>query len=93
MHPVAGTAGTQLINRVPDALVVYADAGLLKRVFQNLIANAIRYTPRGVVVIEARESDKDDAVECWVNDNGAGIPEALLDKVFDKGEVDPDSES
>src|SRR4029079_1412003 len=51
LHPVAGTASTQLINNVPDDLVVYADASLLRRVFQNLIANAIKYTPRGSITI------------------------------------------
>ena len=51
LHPVAGTASTQLINKVPDDLVVHADASLLRRIFQNLIANAIKYTPRGDVII------------------------------------------
>ena len=92
LHPVAGTAGTQLINRVPDDLVVYADASLLRRVFQNLIANAIKYTPRGEVIIGAREPGAADVVECWVSDNGVGIPEELLEKVFDKGETDPENE-
>ena len=91
LHPVAGTASTQLINKVPDDLVVYADAGLLRRVFQNLIANAIKYTPRGEVIIGARELGAEGAVECWVSDNGAGIPEELLEKVFDKGETDPEN--
>jgi two-component system phosphate regulon sensor histidine kinase PhoR len=90
LHPVAGTASTQLINEAPDDLVVYADASLLRRVFQNLIANAIRYTPRGTIIIGAREVGAEGAVECWVSDNGAGIPAKLLDKVFDKGETDPD---
>ena len=90
LHPVAGTASTQLINQVPDDLVVYADASLLRRVFQNLIANAIKYTPRGEVMIGAREPGAEGAVECWVSDNGAGIPEELLEKVFDKGETDPE---
>jgi two-component system phosphate regulon sensor histidine kinase PhoR len=90
LHPVAGTSSTQLINQVPDDLVVYADAGLLKRVFQNLIANAIRYTPRGQVLIGAGKRDPEDIVECWVSDNGAGIAEQLLQRVFDKGETDPE---
>jgi two-component system phosphate regulon sensor histidine kinase PhoR len=90
LHPVAGTASIQLLNRVPEDLVAYADAGLLRRVFQNLIANAIRYTPRGEIVIGARELGDDGVVECWVADNGAGIPADLLDKVFDKGETDPE---
>jgi signal transduction histidine kinase len=65
---------------------------LLRRVFQNLVANAIKYTPRGEVVIGSRKLGPGGAVECWVSDNGAGIPEALLDKVFDKGETDPANE-
>ena len=91
LHPVAGTASTQLINAVPDDLVVYADASLLRRVFQNLIANAIRYTPRGKIVIGARELGAEGTIECWVSDNGAGIPEEFLEKVFDKGETDPET--
>jgi signal transduction histidine kinase len=92
LHPVAGTASTQLVNQVPDDLVIYADASLLRRIFQNLIANAIKYTPRGEVVIGARVLEAEEAVECWVVDNGAGIPEAFLENVFDKGESDPDLE-
>lgn len=92
LQPVAEAAGTSLLNQVPDDLVVFADAGLLQRVFQNLVANAIKYTPGGAVVIGAQaagaEGAEDGAVACWVSDNGAGIPEALLAKVFDKGETD-----
>ena len=93
LHPVAGTSSTQLVNQVPDDLVVYADASLLRRVFQNLIANAIKYTPRGQVIIGAREFDAEGAVECWVNDHGAGIPAEFLERVFDKGETDPENAS
>jgi signal transduction histidine kinase len=91
LHPVAGTNSTHLVNEVPDDLVVYADASLLSRVFQNLIANAVKYTPRGEVLIGARVADAEGAVECWVSDNGAGIPDQLLEKIFDKGETDPEN--
>jgi two-component system, OmpR family, phosphate regulon sensor histidine kinase PhoR len=88
LHPVAGTASTQLINQIPEELTAYADASLLRRVFQNLVANAIRYTPRGEVVIGARENGTEGAIECWVSDNGAGIPEDRLEMIFDKLETD-----
>jgi signal transduction histidine kinase len=89
LHPVAGTDSTQLSNNVPDDLVVFADASLLKRSLQNLIANAIKYTPRGRVDIDARELGADGVVECWISDNGAGISKEFLGKIFDKGESDP----
>jgi signal transduction histidine kinase len=82
LRPVAGTGSTQLINKVRHNLVIFADASLMRRVFQNLIANAIKYTPRGKVTIGARDSD--GVVECWVSDNGAGIPADQLEKVFDE---------
>jgi signal transduction histidine kinase len=92
LHPVAHGASTRLVNQVPDDLVVYADAALLRRVFQNVIANAIAYTPRGKVVIGARQSGAEGTLECWVSDNGAGIAQERLEKVFDKSETDPEKE-
>ena len=86
LHPVAGTSSTHLVNKIPDETVVLADASLLRRIFQNLIANAIRYTPRGSVVISARALD-DKSVECTVSDDGAGIPADFLERIFDKGET------
>ena len=86
------TGSTQLINKVPQRLVVYADASLLRRVFQNLIANAIKYTPRGKVLIKAQELSAEGMVECRVTDNGVGIPEERLEKVFDELETDSQSE-
>ena len=92
LRPIAHDAGARLDNQVPDDLVVYADAALLRRVFQNVVANAIEYTPHGEVLIGARQLDAEGTVECWVSDNGAGIPKALLEKVFDKSHTDPDKE-
>ena len=92
LHPLAGTANTQVRNQVPDHLAVYADANLLRRVLQNLIANAITYTTGGEIVITARYEDHTGHVECWVSDNGAGIAKDRLEKVFDKSETDPQRE-
>ena len=86
LHAVANTAQTQVLNRVPDDLVLFADAALLQRVFQNLIGNALKFTPGGAVIVGAQTNDSQGLVECWVNDNGSGIAAEMLDKVFDKGE-------
>lgn len=90
LHPVAGTDSTRLNNAIPEDFAVYADATLLRRVFQNLIANAISYTPRGEVVIGATVTDDGNTVECFVRDNGEGIPEDRRLTVFEKHETDPE---
>jgi len=90
LDPVAGTASARLINNVPEELVAYADASLLKRIMQNLIANAIRHTPRGEIVIDAREIPDRRGVECTIADNGAGIRADFLDQIFEKGETESD---
>ncbi|MBI3805306.1 MAG: HAMP domain-containing histidine kinase [Nitrospirae bacterium] len=92
LHPIAGTDSTRLTNKVPNGLFVYADASLLRRVFQNLVANALTYTPRGEVMITAKATDEEGAAECSVSDNGAGVPAERLAKVFDKFETDPQKE-
>jgi signal transduction histidine kinase len=88
LRPLAKTNGTQLVNEVPRNLVVYADASLLRRVFQNLISNAIRHTAHGKVLLGARESRLDATIECWVIDDGAGIPKEKLTRVFEELEDD-----
>ena len=85
---MAETAGTHIVNRVPDDLVVYADAGLLQRILQNLVSNALKYAPKGIVTIGAEDLVDENSVACWVSDNGMGIPEDMQEKIFDKGETD-----
>ena len=90
IQPVADSAKARLINQVPDDLVAFADAGLLKRVLQNLVSNAIRYAPGGEIVVSAKDAGSEGGIQCWVSDDGAGIPQDMLANVFTKGESDPD---
>lgn len=92
LRPVAETAGTQLVNEVPEDLTAYADASLLRRVFQNLAANAIRHTPRGEVVIGARDAGSGHAIECWVRDNGAGMARERLARIFERLTAEADGD-
>jgi signal transduction histidine kinase len=92
LQSVAEASKTRLTNAVPDEFVVYADANLLRRIFQNLIGNAIAYTPRGEVIVGVRDASADGSVECFVRDDGQGIPADRLAAVFDKYETDPGKE-
>ncbi len=88
LDPVAGTGSTALKNAVPFDLQVYADASLLRRILQNLIANAISYTPNGEIIIGAYLAETGEDVECFVRDNGVGMSQERLAQVFDKHETD-----
>jgi two-component system, OmpR family, phosphate regulon sensor histidine kinase PhoR len=83
LAPVALAGGVILINKVPDELTVYADASALKRVFQNLIANAIKHSPNGRVVVSAAQLQGKRRIEFSVQDNGVGIEDGVLQNIFD----------
>lgn len=83
LSPLAKSSNTRVVNDVQGDIVVYGDPELLERVFQNLIANAIDYTPKGKVTIGASMT-VDGSLDCWVEDNGQGIPDDVKPKVFDK---------
>lgn len=63
-------------------LPVRSDRRLLRRVLQNFIANALRYTPRGRVVLAARRRGDGVALQVW--DTGPGIPEHHMRQIYDE---------
>jgi len=93
LTPLAAAANLSLINNVPEELTAFVDASMVSLIFQNLISNAINYTPNGEVIIGAQKVKEAASVECWVSDNGVGIAADRLEKVFDKLETDPDKKS
>ncbi len=77
-----GPSGDEVVVDVPDDLPeVYADPGLLERVLDNLVANAVRYSPPGRPP-HVTGSRLGDRVELRVVDRGPGIPAADLERVF-----------
>ncbi len=66
---------------MPSSLVVRSDPGLLERIFDNLVSNAVRYTDEGRVLIGCRRRGGVVRLEVW--DSGPGIPEANQSKIFD----------
>ncbi len=81
----ARNRGVTVVADVPDAPVsAPVDAELIGRAVENLVANALRYTPAGkrVVVRAAPTSDSGAIVE--VADEGKGVPEHLRAQIFEK---------
>jgi signal transduction histidine kinase len=80
---IAADADVRLIINLPDApLRVPVDTGLMERVFDNLISNAIKYTPAGgQVTVTARSVEHETCVS--VADTGPGIPEDDLPHLFE----------
>jgi two-component system, OmpR family, phosphate regulon sensor histidine kinase PhoR len=63
---------------------VSVDAIKLRRVLQNLIDNAIKYSPDGGPVVVRAEVDGNGRVRLQVNDEGLGIPRAEQERIFEK---------
>jgi two-component system, OmpR family, heavy metal sensor histidine kinase CusS len=78
---VSAEAGVDV--RVAGQARLYADSELFRRAVSNLLANALRYTPRGKAVsMTAAESDQ--GVSIRVENPGEGIAPQDLAKVFDR---------
>ena len=67
---------------VPTRLVVESDPALLERIVGNLVANGIRYTNRGGVLLGARRAGKRVAID--VVDTGIGIAPAHRERIFEE---------
>ncbi len=77
--PMAREKNLKLVVR-PTRLAVRSDPTLLRRLVQNLVSNAIKYTPAGRVVVAARLQG--DKVVIQVTDSGIGIPASKFRTVF-----------
>jgi Na+/proline symporter/signal transduction histidine kinase len=77
--PIARAKGLEL-TFVPCSLPVQSDRSLLRRLLQNFISNAIKYTPRGRVLVGCRRRGQSLQIGVW--DTGVGIPVAKRGEIF-----------
>jgi two-component system, OmpR family, sensor kinase len=80
----AGEKGIYIVTNIQEQLpFVNADIGLIERALENLLENAVHFTPEGgSVSLLMKPEDEDIAVE--VRDTGPGIPEKEIPQVFNR---------
>jgi signal transduction histidine kinase len=73
----------ELVRDIEEGLPeVVGDRDALIRVLENLISNAVKFTPKGSVTCRARQDD--GRVVVSVADTGVGIAEADYERIFEK---------
>ncbi len=88
---VDGRRTTGAGSREPEFVLdvehsVHADPGLLRQLLDNLVGNAIKYTPREErpwVRISSQQDDEDGWVRVDVADRGVGVPAGEEERIFD----------
>lgn len=73
--------GTQLQTRLPERSEIMCDPVRIKQALVNLLDNAIKHTPNGLIQVTLAEEDA--WIRLDIEDNGCGIPAVLLDKIFE----------
>ena len=81
LKSIADKNKTQIINEVPEGYEIFADPEQIDHVIQNLIENAIKYSPEGSKVTVKPGPEKGSFL---VEDTGAGILESEIPKIFER---------
>lgn len=81
VEPLAAQKALEFKYDGPEQLMARTDAGKMRQILLNLLANAIKFTERGGVGL--RVADEDDQVVFEVRDSGVGIAPDQLDRIFE----------
>jgi two-component system phosphate regulon sensor histidine kinase PhoR len=72
-----------VVDSVPKPIYATVGRDQIEQIFQNLVSNAIKYSPDGGEIrIILREDPETSSVLCGVKDHGTGIPESAKSKLF-----------
>lgn len=73
-------------SEVDSGCIVNADIGKTQQIIQNLIDNAIKYTPKGSITVTLRDQKKSRKIFVEITDTGIGISKKTLENLFEKFE-------
>ncbi|MCF7794081.1 MAG: transporter substrate-binding domain-containing protein [Candidatus Cloacimonetes bacterium] len=81
IKPKAEGKGVKLICDIADKLIMFTDRRRLKQILLNLMSNAEKFTDEGSITIGAKQLD--EQIEFWVQDEGCGIKQKDMKKLFE----------
>ena len=84
LTPKATNQKIDIYNQLDTALGLQADEPRLRQVFFNLLENAVKYSGEGKQVNVSGNQVKEGFLEICVADNGNGIPQHALDRIFER---------
>lgn len=81
LEQISANKEIKIHSEIKDDLFIYGDKNMIKTILRNLLSNAVKYSYRsGNVIVSA--SVKELVVIISVKDNGTGIPEENVEKIF-----------
>jgi len=74
-----------IVRHIPEKLHVLCDRDLAQRVLVNLMHNALKWSPEDeTITVNAVHNESEDEVTISVLDNGPGVPEEAVDRIFER---------
>ena len=82
-HDTAEKAEVQVVARLTDFITLKGDITRFKQVMVNLLANAVKFSPKGGIVNVEMQKGHEGQFVLAIRDAGIGIPQSELESVFD----------
>lgn len=78
-------------NHIPKSFQFHSDSEKIQRILRNLLGNALKFTKQGSITITAQLSEDFRILTVDVEDTGPGIPEELLESLFEAFHQGPEA--
>lgn len=85
LHPVieqANKKGIKITCNISENLLVFGDMNMVSSTIRNLATNAVKFTHKGGIVVISARTTIWNTVEICVKDNGIGMSDVMIDKIF-----------